>query len=126
MKKFMLTTIAAVAFMLGPLAALPHHSAAPFDFSSPVVVEGIVTELKIANPHAMIVLEVTDDARGTRDIEFEGMSASIFYRSGYYNGAVEVGQVLKITIAPRHDGEDGGFISSFVTADGEQFGFGVP
>jgi hypothetical protein len=54
------------------------------------------------------------------------MSASIFYRSGYYNGAVEVGQVLKITIAPRHDGEDGGFISSFVTADGEQFGFGVP
>jgi hypothetical protein len=54
------------------------------------------------------------------------MSASIFYRSGYYNGAVEVGEVLKVTIAPRHDGADGGFISSFVTAGGEQFGFGVP
>lgn len=109
-----------------PAAVPAHHSAAPFDFSSPVVVEGIVKELRIENPHAFIVLEVTDDERGTRDVEYEGMSASIFYRSGYYHGAVEVGEKLSITIAPRHDGKDGGFISSFVTASGEEFGFGVP
>lgn len=90
------------------------------------MVAGTVKELRIENPHAFIVLEVTDDERGTRDVEYEGMSASIFYRSGYYNGAVEVGEKLEITIAPRHDGEDGGFISSFVTAGGEEFGFGVP
>lgn len=121
-----LAATVAVAYLCATPGAFAHHSAAPFDFSSPVVVEGVVTELKIANPHAIIVLEVTDDERGTRDIEFEGMSASIFFRSGYYNGAVNVGEVLKVTIAPRHDGADGGFISSFVTAKGEQFGFGVP
>lgn len=109
-----------------PVPVPAHHSAAPFDFSSPAVVEGVVRELRIENPHAFIVLEMTNDERGTREVEFEGMSASIFYRSGYYNGAVEVGENLKITIAPRHDGEDGGFISSFVTAGGEEFGFGVP
>ncbi len=52
------------------------------------MIAGAVKELRIENPHAFIVLE--------------------------------------ITIAPRHDGEDGGFFSSFVTAGGEEFGFGVP
>ena len=106
--------------------ALAHHSAAPFNFGDPTVIEGVVKEVKIINPHAALILEVTDEERGTRDIEFEGMSASIFYSSGYYNGAVEVGDTIQVTIAPRFDGEDGGFISSFVTAKGENFGFGVP
>ena len=30
---------------------------------------------------------------------------------------------IQITIAPRFDGEDGGFISSFTTADGQVIGF---
>jgi hypothetical protein len=126
MNKLAFVTLGAAWLILRPLDALPHHSAAPFDFASPTVVEGPVKEVKIVNPHAAIVLELSDEERGTRDVEFEGMSASIFYRSGYYNGAVKVGEVLKVTIAPRHDGKDGGFISSFVTEGGEQFGFGVP
>ena len=126
MKKLALASVMLIAGVLSTQVSVAHHSAAPFDFGNPVTVEGIVKELRIVNPHAVIVLEVTDDERGTRDIEFEGMSASIFYRSGYYNGAVNVGEKLTVSIAPRHDGEDGGFISSFVTARGEQFGFGVP
>ena len=126
MKKSATAALGVVLIFGTSVTAIAHHSAAPFDFSQRVVIEGKVKEMRIINPHAFIVLEVTDEERGTRDIEFEGMSASIFYRSGYYNGAVEVGDVIAVTIAPRHSGEDGGFISSFVTAKDEEFGFGVP
>lgn len=115
-----------VFLLLGPALSLAHHSAAPFDFSQRVQIKGVVKDVRIVNPHAALILEVTDDERGTRDIEFEGMSASIFYSSGYYNGAVEVGDTIEVTIAPRHDGKDGGFINSFITKKGENFGFGVP
>ncbi len=107
----------------GATAAVAHHSAAPFNFQGPAVIEGTVKQFNVLNPHSAVVLEVTDDERGTRDIEFEGMSASVFYRAGYTNDAVKAGDKIQITIAPRHDGEDGGFIVSFVTADGQDIGF---
>jgi hypothetical protein len=115
---------ATAMFLLGTgAAALAHHSAAPFDFTNQTVVEGVVKEFRVLNPHSFVVLEVTDEDRGTRDIEFEGMSASIFYRAGYTVGSVKEGDKIQITIAPRHDGGDGGFILSFVTADGKDIGF---
>jgi hypothetical protein len=104
-------------------SALAHHSAAPFNFGEPVVVEGIVKEIRVVNPHTFIALEITDDERGTRDVEYEGMSASIFYRAGYTTDSVEIGDTIQIRIAPRYDGEDGGFITSFTTADGQEIGF---
>jgi hypothetical protein len=67
--------------------------------------------------------EITDEARGTRDAEYEGHSASHFYRAGYTRGFVKPGDRIAILIAPRHDGEDGGFIQAF-TANGKTIGFG--
>lgn len=125
MKKSSFLAFGVVSVILGAAPVSAHHSAAPFNFAGAVELEGTVKELHIENPHAAIILEVTDEDRGTRNITFEGMSASIFYRSGYYNGAVEEGDSLRITAAPRHDGEDGGFIISFVNKDGEVFGFGL-
>jgi hypothetical protein len=116
-------TAAIVALALGSSAAIAHHSAAPFNFGEPVVVEGIVKEIRVVNPHTFIVLEQTDDARGTRDVEYEGMSASIFYRAGYTTDSVAIGDTIQIRIAPRFDGEDGGFITAFTTADGREIGF---
>ena len=108
---------------LATVPATAHHSAAPFNFGEPIVIEGIVKKINVVNPHTFIVLEVTDDERGTRDIEYEGMSASIFYRAGYTTDSVAIGDRIQITIAPRFDGEDGGFIRSFTTAEGREIGF---
>ena len=105
---------------------LAHHSAAPFDFTGPVTLKGTVKEFSVLNPHSVIVLEVTDDERGTRDIEFEGMSASVFYRAGYMKSSVNQNDNISMTIAPRHDGGDGGFVMSFITVDGQDIGFRMP
>jgi len=69
------------------------------------------------------VISITD-AKGTRDVEFEGHSASNFFRSGFLRDDVKTGDSITVVIAPRRDGADGGFIMGFTTASGHTVGFG--
>ena len=122
-----LKTFVAAAFAsvlaLCAAAAIAHHSAAQFDFAQRVTIEGVVKEFNVTNPHTWATVEITDDKRGTRVAEYEGHSASHFYRAGYTRDLVKPGDKIAILIAPRRDGEDGGFIQAF-TANGKTIGFG--
>ena len=113
----------ASALALCATVVAAHHSAAQFDFSQRVTIEGIVKKFNVTNPHTWAVVEITDEKRGTRDAEYEGHSASHFYRAGFTRDMVKVGDKVAILIAPRKDGEDGGFIQAF-TANGKTIGFG--
>jgi hypothetical protein len=104
-------------------AAMAHHSAAQFDFGQHVTIEGIVKKFNVTNPHTWATVELTDEKRGTRDAEYEGHSASHFYRAGFTRDMVKPGDKIAILIAPRRDGEDGGFIQAF-TVNGKTIGFG--
>ncbi|HVY65547.1 MAG TPA: DUF6152 family protein [Gammaproteobacteria bacterium] len=110
------------ALALVATVAPAHHSAAQFDFSKRVTVQGVVKEFNVTNPHAAATIEITD-AKGTRDVEYEGHSASHFFRAGYTRDMVKAGDKIAILIAPRHDGKDGGFIQAF-TVNGKTVGFG--
>ena len=116
-----LIALAAVALSFSH-PATAHHSAAPFDFTKITTVEGTVKSFEVINPHthAMVTLA---DAKGTRDVDFEGHSASNFYRAGYTRGAVQPGDHIQLQIAPRRDGGDGGFIVWFKTQKGLEVGF---
>jgi hypothetical protein len=100
-----------------------HHSAAQFDFGKPVQVSGVVKKFQAINPHMRLVLEVTD-AKGKRDIEFEGHSTNNMYRAGYRNKMICVGDKITVTIAPLRDGSDGGYVTAAETAKGQRFGMG--
>lgn len=78
---------------------------------------------EVLNPHTRATITVSD-AKGTRDVDFEGHSASNFFRAGYNRDSVKVGEHITILIAPRKDGKDGGFIVSFRTQSGQTVGFG--
>lgn len=113
----------ASALALCAAAAMAHHSAAQFDFAQRVTIEGVVKEFNVTNPHTWATVEITDEKRGTRDAQYEGHSASHFYRAGFTRDMVKPGDKVAILIAPRRDGEDGGFIQAF-TANGKTIGFG--
>ena len=121
--KTLITAALASALALCAVVATAHHSAAQFDFAQRVTIEGVVKEFNVTNPHTWARVEITDDKRGTRVAEYEGHSASHFYRAGYTRGLVKPGDKIAILIAPRRDGEDGGFIQAF-TANGKTIGFG--
>jgi hypothetical protein len=103
--------------------AAAHHSAAQFDFGRSVQVTGIVKKFEAINPHMRLVLQVTD-AKGTRDIAYEGHSTNNMYRSGYRNEMIKIGDKITVTIAPLRDGSDGGYVTAAVTASGASFGMG--
>ena len=110
--------------LLWAMAASAHHSAAQFDLTKFVTLEGVVKSFVVKNPHTTAVIEVTD-ANGTRDIEYEGHSASHFYRAGYTLDMVHAGDKISILISPRKDGKDGGFLQAF-TVNGRTVGlFGM-
>jgi hypothetical protein len=115
---------AAAALLLTGLcapAAMAHHSAAPFDFTKTAQVSGVVKSFELINPHMRLVMVVTD-AKGTREIEYEGHSLNNMYRTGWRPNMVKVGDKMTVNIAPRRDGGDGGYVTSAVLADGRQFG----
>lgn len=116
--------LAAAAFCLAG-AASAHHSAAIFDFRATATKTGTVKEIRVINPHTHIIMSITDE-RGTRDWNFEGHSASNFYRAGFTRGAVKAGDRISITYAPLRDGHDGGYIVAFTTASGTRVGFTPP
>jgi hypothetical protein len=99
-----------------------HHSAAQFDFGNTVDVAGVVKYVRFANPHAKLILEVTDEERGTRDIEFEGHSRNNMIRQGLTPDMMTVGDSIKIRIAPMRDGTDGGYVTAVLMADGRAVG----
>jgi uncharacterized protein DUF6152 len=120
MSRQVLKLAAALAFTL-PWAASAHHSAARFDLTiRDNYVSGIVKEFKPANPHTKIVLEVTDE-KGTRDVEFEGHSLNNYFRSGWREGMVKVGDKITLQAAPTKDGSDGGYALGVTAADGTKF-----
>ena len=114
--------VGAPALALYATIAGAHHSAAQFDFSQRVTIQGVVKEFNVTNPHTEAFVDVTDN-KGTRTVQYEGHSASHFYRAGYTRDMVNAGDKIAILIAPRKDGGDGGFIQAF-TVNGKTVGFG--
>lgn len=100
--------------------ALAHHSAAQFDFAQTVRIEGVVKEMRVANPHIALLLEVKD-GKGTRVIEYEGHSRNNVYRRGWRPDMVHTGDTISIDIAPMRTGEDGGYVKTWVLKDGTEF-----
>jgi len=101
-------------------AVWAHHSAAQFDFGQTVRVEGVVKEMRVANPHIALFLEIKDD-KGARVIEFEGHSRNNVYRRGWRPDMVHDGDTISIDIAPLRTGDDGGYVKTFILKDGTEF-----
>ena len=69
------------------LAAPPvraHHSAAAaFDSTKPVTVTGVITEVRLENPHTWFFLDVTDAGGKVVNWGFEGTTPTALIRSGF-------------------------------------------
>lgn len=121
MRTLIKCSVAIVAATLICSEASAHHSAAQFDFDNTVLVEGKVVEARLANPHMRLVLEVSD-AKGTRNIEFEGHSRNNMRRQGLMPEMFGKGDVITIRIAPMRNGEDGGYVTALRIPSGQEIG----
>jgi hypothetical protein len=98
-------SIAIVAAALGLTAAsLPvsaHHSfAAEFDSQRPLTVTGVVHRLEWTNPHARLVVDVTDDKGAVVRWDFELGPPNGLMRRGWNRNSLKQGH--KVTVQGFH------------------------
>ncbi len=97
-----------------------HHSfAAAFDASKPVVVTGVIREIRLVNPHSQFVVDVTDAAGKVETWRFEGSTPSSLIRSGFKPGTLKPGD--RVTVKGSHARDmtqNAAAAREIVTADG--------
>jgi hypothetical protein len=115
---------AAVALPMLVLAAAearPHHAFSPvYDDKRVITVTGVVTEFRLVNPHAMMVMDVTDNAGKVVQwtVEFAGrLNLSEF---GWTADSIKAGEKVTVTGNPTHTGSARMFFRKIVRADGTE------
>jgi hypothetical protein len=121
------------AFVVGALAlvAVPahaHHSfAAEFDADKPVTVKGVITSVRLENPHSWFFLDVTGTDGKIEKWAFEASTPSSLIRSGFKPGTVKAGDEVTIRgFHARDPKSNAGAGRELVMADGREFAIGPP
>ena len=87
--------LAILAWVVVPVAA--HHSfSAEYDFEKPLKLKGKVTEMKWANPHAWIYIDVVGKNGKVEKWAWETGGANALYRRGWRKEDLAAGTMLVI------------------------------
>lgn len=113
---------AGVLLMAG--AASAHHSAAMFDRSQEIVLEGTVKEFQYTAPHTWLQVLVTDENGETVEWSIEGGAPNVLLRRGIRPGSLVPGEVVSVRANPLTDGAPGALIIDVTKADGTVLSFG--
>lgn len=107
--------------VVGSGAVLAHHSQASFDTEKEVTIEGVVTQLSLANPHTLVFLNAkvkgADDSTMTR-WALEGPSVAGLRQAGWTRETVKVGETLTAMGSPSRSGRPLMLLREVMLADG--------
>jgi DNA/RNA endonuclease YhcR with UshA esterase domain len=127
MNRSTVTRLTAIGlFFAAATAPSAHHSfAAAFDVNQPVTVKGIVTEVRLENPHSWFFIEVKDAAGKAEKWAFEASTPTSLIRSGVKPGFIKTGDEVTIKgYHARDASQNAGAAREIVLADGRAFAVG--
>ncbi|PYR65222.1 MAG: hypothetical protein DMF88_20675 [Acidobacteria bacterium] len=118
-----LIAAAAAVGALGAVPASAHHSfAAAFDADKPVSVQGVITQVKLANPHSWIYLDVKDASGTVQQWGFEAQTPTALIRSGVKPDVFKVGSTVTIRGCHARDAaKNEGAAREIILADGRSY-----
>ena len=103
-----------------PNAAAHHAFGAFFDPSTTVVISGKVTEFHFINPHAYILVNVTNDAGEQASWQLESTSVGQLFREGLTPQTLHPGDNISAIGNPARDGRNLMRLLTITMPDGEQ------
>jgi uncharacterized protein DUF6152 len=98
-----------------------HHSFAPvYDAKRTITVQGVVTEFRLINPHALMLMNVTDNTGKvvTWTVEFAGRLN--LTEGGWTDRSVTPGETVTVFGNPTHTNSPRVFFLHLVRADGSE------
>lgn len=93
-----------VFLLLMAVAVRAHHSAAQFDTSTEIVLEGTVTKYDWKNPHVYMAIEMLGEDGNRYVQEIEAGASSVLLPLGLTSDALEIGDRVLVTAAPNRRG----------------------
>ena len=97
MKSFRLVGILLATFAATVVPVVAHHSfSAEYDFNKPLKLKGKVTQMKWANPHAWIYIDVVGKDGKVENWAWETGGANALYRRGWRKEDLVAGTPLVI------------------------------
>ena len=127
MDRILAVVLAASALLFADaLPATAHHSfAAAFDADQPVSVKGVVTQIRLENPHSWFFLDVKTDDGKIEHWSFEASTPTSLLRSGLSPSFVKVGDEITIKGWHARDASaNAGAARELILSDGRAFAIG--
>jgi hypothetical protein len=112
-------TFAAFAALLSAAPVWAHHSHAMYDASGEIELEGVITEVRWANPHVWLYLDVENEDGTARTWAMEGAAIDQLQRKDWTRDMLNVGSPIKISCYPLRSGGPGCLGGYVLTLDGE-------
>lgn len=110
-------TLGLLVALAGAGIASAHHSAAMFDPSKTVTIQGVVKQFQWTNPHCWLIVTADADG-GKQDWSFEMTSPNLLARVGWRPSTFKPGDKISINGAPLRDGSSGAQFKCATLADG--------
>ena len=122
-----IVAVSTVIVLMVAVPTLAHHSFTTFwNMDQTVAITGIVKEIKLANPHASMVVEVTEPSgeKSLWNITARG-SVSALRAGGWTYDTLPVGTTVKVEGSPsRREGAKGLAAGKITRPDGSEVWFG--
>jgi len=111
--------LAAFAALLSAAPVWAHHSHAMYDSTAEIELEGVIKEVRWANPHVWLYLVVGNPDGTAKTWAFEGASIEQLRRKGWTLDSLSAGSPIKISCYPLRSGGPGCVGGYVLTLNGE-------
>ena len=123
-RRFNIRLIGAALALAGAAASaapvFAHHSFGMFDMKpeAEIVVEGVVKEWALINPHSWLTVTVTNPDGTRTDWSFEAAAVAQLIPKGINIETYKVGEKVRVIAGPLKDGRHGGVLKFVQHANG--------